>query len=94
MGILEVVSQPINVVGQSPGIPGLTAGSVTGEAGPGTKASPLVGRADPRVFDCRALRDMGLMSLQWVMEPSSGCPGGQDYAMGWPWVQKILQQQD
>lgn len=39
---MEVVSWPIDVVGQSPGIPGLMAGSVAGEAGPGTKASPLV----------------------------------------------------
>lgn len=94
MGILEVVSRPINVVGQSLGIPGLTAGSETGEAGPGTKASPLVCRADPRVSDCRALRDLGLVSLQRVMDSSSGCPGGQDFAMGWPGVQKILWQQD
>lgn len=91
---MEVVSWPIDVVGQSPGIPGLMAGSVTGEAGPGTKASPLVGRADPRGSACRALGDLGRVCLQWVIEPCSGHPGGQDCALGWPWVQKVLWQQD
>lgn len=93
-GILAVVSRPIQVVGQSPGIPGLMPGSVMGEAGPGTKATPLVGRADPRVSACRALGDLGHVCLQWVMELCSERPGGQDCALGWPCVQKILWQQD
>lgn len=83
-GILEVVSRLINVVGQSPGISGLMPSSVMGEAGPGTKATPLVGRADPRVSACRALGDLGHVCLQWVMEPCSGRPGEQDCALGWP----------
>lgn len=44
------------------------AGSVTGEAGPGTKASPLVGELIPGALPCRALGDLGRVWLQWVIE--------------------------